>query len=82
MKQAQYEAIINCIQFGAPALAQELVTAFNTVMQNSNEYVTEKMKAEEAARKAKEDAERKAKEQAAHDKAAKEANLGLNKKSK
>ena len=82
MKQNQYDAIISCINYGAPALAQDLTIAFNQVMQNNNAYITEKAKAEEAARRAKEDAERAAKEKKAHEKAAKEANLGIKKTTK
>lgn len=79
MKQNQYEAIISCIQFGAPALSQELITAFNQVMQNSNEYVSEKLRADEAARKAKAELEKAEAEKAAHAQAAKAADLGLKK---
>lgn len=80
MKQSQYDAIISCINFGAPAMSRELVAAFNQVMENSNNYVTEKMRAEKAERDAKEKAEREAKEREAHEKAAKEANLGIKNK--
>lgn len=82
MKQNQYDAIISCINYGAPALAQELITVFNQTIKNSNDYLTEKAKAEEVARRAKEDAERAAKEKEAHEKAAKEANLGIKKTTK
>lgn len=60
MKQHQYETIMDCIKFGAPALAQELIAAFNQVMANSNNYLSDKARAEEEARKAKEAAEREA----------------------
>ena len=79
MKQNQYEAIITCIQYGAPALSQELVNAFVSVVQNSNELITLKQKEADAANKARLDAEKAAKEKVAAEKAAKEANLGLNK---
>ena len=60
MKQHQYETIMECIKFGAPALAPELSAAFNQVMANSNNYLSDKARAEEEARKAKEAAEREA----------------------
>lgn len=69
MKQNQYQSIIDCIEFGAPALAKELITAFNQVMQNSNDFISAKMKAEEEARKAKENAAREAANKAAAEKA-------------
>lgn len=39
MRQQDYETIMSCIQFGAPALAQPLALAFNQVIENSNKYV-------------------------------------------
>lgn len=78
MKQNQYEAIITCIQYGAPALSQELVNAFVQVVQNSNEFITIKQKeAQEKAAK-----EKAAADKIAAEKAAKEANLGLKKTTK
>ena len=82
MKQNQYEEIITCIQFGAPALSQELINAFVQVVQNSNEYISEKQRKAEEANKAKLEEERIAQEKAAKEKAAKEANLGLKKSTK
>lgn len=74
MNQKQYEIILACIRFGCPAIADELMTAFNQVMQNSNEFVTAQLRAEEEARKAKEAAHKKALEEEAHKKALEQAN--------
>lgn len=71
MKQSQYEAIITCIQFGAPALATGLCEAFNIVVKNSNDYLN-KLAQEEEAKRIKE----------AEKAATKEANLGLQSKNK
>lgn len=78
MKQHQYEEIITCINYGAPALANDLITAFNQVMQNSNEFISAKMKAEEEARKAQEEAAKEAKQK----EEIKAANLNIEKKTK
>lgn len=82
IKQTQYDAIIRCIHFGAPALAEDLISAFNVTVQNSNDYINQKMQEQADAQKAKMDAERAAKEKAANEKAAKEANLGMKKSTK
>ena len=37
MQQHQYETIIKCINFGSPAIATELITAFNGVVKLANE---------------------------------------------
>lgn len=78
MKQSHYEAIIHCIQYGAPALSQDLISSFVQVVQNSNEYITAQQKAQEQARKAKEvEAKEQAKKEA-NDK----ANLDIKKSTK
>ena len=78
MKQNQYEAIIACINYGAPALANELIRALNQVMENSNAFIQAKLQAEEAARKAQQEAEKEAKQKAEVEK----ANLHIEKKTK
>ena len=45
MQQHQYEAIVKCINFGCPAMAQELITALNNVVAIVNEHT----KAQQAA---------------------------------
>lgn len=56
MGQNSYNTIIACIQFGAPALAQQLMDDLNQVINNSNAYIqaqrdaAEKAKQEEAAK--------------------------------
>lgn len=40
MKQNQYDAILQCIKYGAPALANDLITAFNTAVQLANDQIT------------------------------------------
>ena len=45
MQQHQYEAIVKCINFGCPAMAQELITAFNNMVAIVNEHT----KAQQAA---------------------------------
>lgn len=39
MSQAEYEAIIKCIHFAMPIAENELVTALNRVVNNSNKYL-------------------------------------------
>ena len=54
MGQNSYNTIIACIQYGAPALAQQLMDDLNQVINNSNAYIqaqrdaAEKAKQEEA----------------------------------
>lgn len=38
MQQHQYEDIIKCINFGSPALANELIAALNNVVKIANDY--------------------------------------------
>ena len=45
MQQHQYEAIVKCINFGCPAMAQELITALNNMVAIVNEHT----KAQQAA---------------------------------
>ena len=40
MKQNQYEAILQCIKYGAPALANDLITAFQLMLQLANDQIT------------------------------------------
>lgn len=77
MKQNQYEAIITCIQYGAPALAEELINSFVQVVQNSNELITIKQKEAEAANNAKLKAEQAVKDAQSQAALAAQANLGL-----
>lgn len=39
MTQEQYEIIVKCIKQGAPAIADNLVNAFNKIVDNSNKYI-------------------------------------------
>ena len=71
MKQNQYEAIITCIQYGAPALSQDLINSFVQVVQNSNEYITMKQKEAEVIH----NEELKAEKDANNENANKKANL-------
>jgi len=41
MQQKDYDAIATCIQYGAPALAPELLLSFNSTIENSNKYIQE-----------------------------------------
>lgn len=59
MSQNSYNTIIACIQYGAPALATQLLEELNTVINNSNNYIQAQRDA--AAAKAKDEAETKAK---------------------
>ena len=38
MNQVEYEQIIECIRFGAPAYANKLIAAFNSVVQLAAKY--------------------------------------------
>lgn len=58
MKQSTYEAIIKCIKYGAAALADDIINEFNNVVANSNDYIHQKVAAEQAAKKAAEDAKK------------------------
>ena len=40
MQQHQYETIIKCINFGAPASAVELINALNEVVKIANDFTT------------------------------------------
>ncbi len=53
MKQSNYDAIIKCIQHGAPAMADELITDLNQTVQLSNERIVEMQQAREAEAAAK-----------------------------
>lgn len=44
MKQQDYDTIVSCIQFGAPALAPELVRNLNKTIENSNNWVQHQKK--------------------------------------
>lgn len=52
MKQQDYETIVACIQFGAPALSTQLITNLNKTIENSNSYVQEQKRLVEEAHKA------------------------------
>lgn len=39
MKQQDYETIISCIQFGAPALAPSLINDLNKTIESSNNWI-------------------------------------------
>ena len=39
VRQQEYDTIVSCIQFGAPALATSLVTTLNKDLENSNNWV-------------------------------------------
>ena len=54
MSQNSYNTIIACIQYGAPALAPQLLEELNTVINNSNNYIQAQRDA--AAAKAKDEA--------------------------
>ena len=79
MKQNQYEEIITCIQFGAPALSESLIKSFIEVVENSNAYISDKQRKIAEENKAKAEKEKAEKEKAAKEAAAKEANLNLKK---
>lgn len=44
MRQQDYENIVRCIQFGAPALAEELNMALANVVENSNNFLQHQKK--------------------------------------
>ncbi len=46
MKQTSYTTIIKAIQYGAPAIADELVVDFNQTVQNSNNWIEMKQREE------------------------------------
>ena len=50
MGQNSYNTIIACIQFGAPALAQQLMDDLNQVINNSNAYIQAQRDAAEKAK--------------------------------
>ena len=60
MHQSQYETIVKCIQYGAPALANDLIVSFNNTIQLANERASEmqeeqRRKTEEAMKKQQEE---------------------------
>lgn len=55
MRQQEYDTIVSCIQYGAPALASSLITTLNKTLENSNNWIQQQKK--EAAGKAKQDQE-------------------------
>jgi len=54
MRQQDYDNITTCIQFGAPALATDLLTSFNQTVENSNKYLQEQKRLVDEARRAEE----------------------------
>lgn len=46
MKQSEYENILACINYGVPALANNLIKAFNETISLANERITEKQEEE------------------------------------
>lgn len=51
MRQQDYEIIVKSINYGVPALASELITALNVIVDNSNRFLEDqRIKAEEARR--------------------------------
>lgn len=52
MKQADYEILIACVNFGAPALAPSLITSLNKVVENSNSWTNEQRRLADEAHKA------------------------------
>ncbi len=65
MRQSHYEEIINCIKFGAPALANELIVDLNDTVNLANQKITEnqeaeRRKTEEQLKKAQEEKAKKA----------------------
>lgn len=51
MRQQDYETIVACVKHGAPALEVPLITALNTVIENSNLHIEQQRKDAELARK-------------------------------
>lgn len=56
MTQEQYEIIVKCIKQGVPVIADNLVNAFNKIVDNSNKYIEsqQESKATEAVKDKKE----------------------------
>lgn len=52
MKQQEYETIVACIQYGAPALSAQLITNLNKTIENSNSFVQEQKRIADEATKA------------------------------
>lgn len=52
MKQQTYNIIANCIQYGAPALANELMEEFNQSVTNDNTLIQQRIAAEQARKEA------------------------------
>lgn len=51
MRQQDYEILVKSINYGVPALASELITALNVIVDNSNRFLEDqRVKAEEARR--------------------------------
>jgi hypothetical protein len=51
MNQHSYEIIVACIQYGSPALAGQLTTALNSVIEKANLYNEIKRQEEQNAAK-------------------------------
>jgi len=51
VKQQDYEIIVSCIQFGAPALTNELLTSLNKTVENSNSWIQEQKRIADEAHK-------------------------------
>lgn len=65
MRQTEYETILECIKYGAPALAGNLISAFNVTIERANQLSEFERKQAEETRKqelAKETKEKKVKE--------------------
>ena len=52
MRQQEYETIVACIQFGAPALSTPLITSLNKAIENSNNWTQEQKRVADEAHKA------------------------------
>lgn len=52
MNHKDYETIIACIQYGAPALYNQLITSLNKVIENSNAFIQAELDRREAVAKA------------------------------
>jgi len=46
MKQQDYETIVSCVQYGAPALSTVLVNSLNKTIENSNAWIQHQKKVE------------------------------------
>lgn len=55
MKQSSYDTIVKCIQYGAAAISTDLINDLNTVVNNSNELINQKVKAEQEAKQVKQE---------------------------